>query len=126
MTKILALLAALALAGCAASSPPVPGTRWTGTLNMRGGAVHQGNYLLTLSHGTPFTGDYAFSGPGCLEKGVVKGERSGGDLKMSVTDGASRMEINAGIDGGVIYGRYEFTRGPCKGDWGSTVASPLH
>lgn len=115
---------ALALAGCAASPPPIPGTRWTGSLNMRGGAAHQGSYMLTLSDGTPFTGDYAFSGRGCLEKGVVKGERSGGDLKMSISDGVSLMEVKTGMDGGVIYGRYEFTKGPCLGDWGSTVASP--
>lgn len=121
----LAIALLLALSGCAATAVPTPQSHWSGLLNMRGGASHEGGYLLGISASSPeIVGDYLYNAAGCMEKGKVTGVRSGREMKMIITDGVSEMEIKAAVDGGVLYGRYEFIRGPCKGDWGSTMATP--
>lgn len=84
---------------------------------------HQGDYLLTVSHvHQEISGEYRLELDRCLKRGIVKGTLIGTDLAAMVTEGGSVMEIKAAVVGDDLFGTYRYLSGPCKGDWGSTVA----
>lgn len=114
--------------GCAASQDRVkgrigPAEKWVGQLNARDARHHPGTYLLTLVT-TPkgLVGEYTLESDVCLAQGQVEGTRQSADLQAVVKQGDSIIEIRASIVGESFFGTYRFTSGPCRGDWGSTMA----
>lgn len=101
----------------------MPAEHWAGKLNARDARHHPGTYLLTiLPSPDGITGEYKLDQDRCLSSGKVSGRILGPDFEAVITEGENSLVIRASISGEGFFGTYSFIGGPCKGDWGSTMA----
>jgi hypothetical protein len=103
------------------TSSDLPPQVWEGSLNARGGDLHEGSYTLTLWRTERgFVGQYRLEGDRCIAKGQFLSSQPGDNIFGMVFEGPNEMELRATIEGGTYFGTYRFTNGPCKREWGST------